>query len=158
MTEAEMRSVWELLGKFRPGDARLRDKTLMEAWLLTFAPYDARAVKGAVAAHFRQKRFWPDIGEITALLPPLDNVPVVVPGALKDAAKAGMDWRATFSRRWDAMMEARGYPLLEEWLERGKPADEWWAARARCQLDDPQWMAMLTADQREELRAAVAGA
>jgi len=66
-----MRGVWTLLGKFREGDRRLKDKDLMTAWWLTFQPYEAEDLREAIAAHFRRKSFFPDIAEIVALMPTL---------------------------------------------------------------------------------------
>lgn len=73
MTPQDMKKVWALLGCCRLNDPHLQDKTLKAAWLLVLEPYDYPDVREAIAAHFRQKPFWPEIGEITQHLPPVPS-------------------------------------------------------------------------------------
>lgn len=82
MTPQDMDRVWSLLGYCRLDDPHLKDKALKAAWFLVLEPYAYNDVKQAVAAHFRVKRFWPEIGEITQYLPP-----VPTPPALREKAK-----------------------------------------------------------------------
>lgn len=142
------------MAQYRPKDKRLKDKDVMTAWWLTFQPYGVDELKRAIGAYFREKHFWPDIDEITALLPRLQIVPSM-PTNKADATKPGISRNAYFSQKWDTMMAKRGYPSLREWLDQGKPADLWWIARGQCQIEDPEWMALLTPEQQEQLRKAV---
>lgn len=73
MTPQDMDKVWALLGRCRLGDPHLKDKTLKAAWWLVLEPYDYPDVREAIAAHFREKRFWPEVGEVTQHLPPVPS-------------------------------------------------------------------------------------
>lgn len=71
MTQEDMTKLWELLKCCRRGDKAANDKRVKAAWLLVLEPYDYQDVKTAVIAHFRESKFFPDVGEITQRLPPL---------------------------------------------------------------------------------------
>ncbi len=134
MTKEEIRGIWNLLGTYRPGDKRLKDKELMTAWWITFEPYGAEEVRQAVISHFRRKRFVPDIKESTDLLPPL-------PGLGPDATRPQRDIRAggrareeteALQARWLALRKRRrelGVPeTVAQARDRGMSWREWWTA------------------------------
>ncbi len=131
MTREEMREIWDLLGAYRPGDKRLTDKKLMTAWWMTFEPYHAQDVRQAMVSYFREKRFFPDIKELTALLPPL-------PGQGPDATRPQRDVRAErrahkemddLRSQWHALRKRRrelGVPeTISEALAQGLPPRQW---------------------------------
>lgn len=158
MTREEFEGVWALLAACREGDPRLQRRELRRAWWLVLEPYDAEDVKQAVLGFVREKNQFPFVGEITQRLPPLPQAATSLPAdgqTVQGAAKPGMSRSTALSLRWDAMMEAKGYPLLGEWLDRGKPADEWWLARAECQLEDEAYMVSLSPQERANLITAV---
>ncbi len=69
MTKDEIREVWAYLGTYRAGDKRLQDKALANAWWRALKGYEAKDVKAAIDTHFRNCKFFPDLGEIFPLLP-----------------------------------------------------------------------------------------
>lgn len=69
MTRADIDKVWALLAACRRGDPAIQDKNLKAAWFLVLEPYDYQDVRDAVIAHFRECKFFPDVGEITTRLP-----------------------------------------------------------------------------------------
>lgn len=99
MTKQEMRGIWELMGSYRPGDKRLTDKALMQAWWAALEPYEPEVVRQAVAEHFRHHRFWPDLDELA--LPQLGRAGQVAVGA-EEMATLGKDWEQLRRRRAEA--------------------------------------------------------
>lgn len=100
MTKNEMKQLWAILALYRPKDKRLKDKDLRELWYLTFEPYSFETVRNAVIVHFREKRFFPSIPEITTRCPtPQQNngagatvpQPCVVYGEADQRAKDDME-------------------------------------------------------------------
>lgn len=85
MTQEDMTKLWTLLASCRRGDPAIQDKNLRAAWSLVLEPYDYRDVREAVLAHFRQSKFFPDVGEITTRLPQLQ--PPLSPAAATRMAK-----------------------------------------------------------------------
>ncbi len=74
MTREETDRLFELLAIFRPGDKHLENKPLRAAWQLVLEPYQAADVKQAVAAYFRECKFWPDVTDISVRCPsPVEN-------------------------------------------------------------------------------------
>lgn len=138
MTTQEMRELWDSLRSYFPNARQLQDRRTGNAWYEVLKPYAADDVKNAFISYMRQGvNYFPDVAQITALLPRLPSAPR---GEERDATQAGFGFRTRyFTRKWDAMMAQQGYPSLAEWLGQGKPAAEWWEARGRCQSQDPEW-------------------
>ena len=65
LTKDDTRDLWKLLELFRPGDSRLKNQSLIAAWALVLEPYSRDEVREAVAAHFRESPYWPDVTDIT---------------------------------------------------------------------------------------------
>ena len=129
MNKQDMNEIWRLLGRYREGDKHLKDQGLLRAWYDTLKPYEASTVRDAVAAYFRRKHYWPDVGEITALCPPpaepcrveRDDMErlrrtwsglvkrrqaVGVPATITEAREAGLD-----SGVWFQLLVANGLAL-----------------------------------------------
>lgn len=130
MTRDDVDRLWGLLAIFRGNDPHLGDKKLKAAWHLVLEPYDPADVKAAVAAYFREKRYWPDVTDIAALCQK--------PVKSQDAVKAPFD-RAAWAlyapqiREWDNLVERR--------KRAGLPGTILEAARAGISRED--WMDML---------------
>ena len=71
MTREDTDNLFKLLAIFRPNDPRAEDTTLKSAWALVLEPYAVEDVRAAVAAYFREKKFWPDVTDISSRCPPL---------------------------------------------------------------------------------------
>lgn len=69
MTINDMDNLWALLGTLRPGDPRLKNTALKEAWAMVLRPYPPGDVGRAVSAYFRENKFWPDVTDIATRCP-----------------------------------------------------------------------------------------
>lgn len=69
MTREDTDNLFKLLAIFRPNDPRSEDTTLKSAWALVLEPYAVEDVRAAVAAYFREKKFWPDVTDISSRCP-----------------------------------------------------------------------------------------
>lgn len=104
MNRQEIDRIWTLLGKCRQGDEHLKDTDLKLAWELILEPYKYEDVKRAVVAHFRESKFWPDVGEITRFLPPLpegERPTVTTEDTLEAERKARRIRRNLAKLNWD---------------------------------------------------------
>lgn len=75
MTREDIDKIWALLAACRRGDPAIHDKNMKAAWFLVLEPYDYQDVKFAVVSHFRNSKYFPDVGEITQRLPRLPEQP-----------------------------------------------------------------------------------
>ena len=75
VTREDTDNLFKLLAIFRPNDPRSEDTTLKSAWALVLEPYAVEDVRAAVAAYFREKKFWPDVTDISSRCPPLPQMP-----------------------------------------------------------------------------------
>lgn len=135
LDDREINQLFDLLRELH-GKDKPRDRRTVAIWGAVLGPWSYAQVRGAAIKRARESRYYPDPGELAAMLPRSAG------GPEGQGAVGPND--PSFSLRWDAEMKARGYPCLEEWKEQGKAADDWWAEMARIQLGDRQWTALLS--------------
>ena len=130
VTREDTDNLFKLLAIFRPNDPRAEDTTLKSAWALVLEPYAVEDVRAAVAAYFREKKFWPDVTDISSRCPPLPQMPHQPPpltgGYIDHAVEA-------LRERWQELRrQCRAAGVPDTW-EEAKKAGLTWAA----------WMNML---------------
>ena len=134
MTKQEMNDAWKLLGKYRKNDPRLLDKDLLKAWYMALKLYEKSEVEEAIASHFRESGFWPDVNEIASRCP----------SSAKEGGRAGifsaaqiekysveMDELREMGRLMDADYEAVGIPAPARAKKLGWSVGAW---NERCRV------------------------
>lgn len=151
LTGAEIDKLFDLLRELH-GKDKPRDKRTAAIWAAVLEPWSYAQVRSAAVRRARENRYYPDPAELALLLPKQD-------GREGPRGEDGEeDRRARFTLRWNAEMKRRGQPpTLGAALGGGMAADDWWRLRGAVQLEDGEWMALLTPEQRLELRRAVEG-
>lgn len=66
MTKDDTNKLFFLLKQFYP--KANKSKTVQLAWEMALAPYDYGQVKEAALSHVREKKFFPDVSELIALI------------------------------------------------------------------------------------------
>jgi len=125
VTREDTDNLFKLLAIFRPNDPRAEDTTLKSAWALVLEPYAVEDVRAAVAAYFREKKFWPDVTDISSRCPPLPQMPHQPPpltgGYIDHAVEA-------LRERWQELRrQCRAAGVPGTW-EDAKKAGLTWAA------------------------------
>lgn len=69
MTREDTDRLFALLAIYRPNDPHAEDNTLRSAWALVLEPYAPDDVRAAVAAYFRESKYWPDVTDIASRCP-----------------------------------------------------------------------------------------
>ncbi len=69
MSRDECARIFTLLAQFYPRAPSLRHALWREAWTQALEPYRYEAVKARVLQYAAQKRFFPDLSDLTANLP-----------------------------------------------------------------------------------------
>lgn len=69
MSREECGRLFTLLAQFYPREQKLRSALWREAWVQALVPYRYEPVKARVLVYAAQKRFFPDLSDLTANLP-----------------------------------------------------------------------------------------
>jgi len=129
MTREDTSRLFDLLALYRPGDRHLEDKQLRALWQLTLEPYPPEDVKQAVAAYFRESKFWPDVTDIAIRCPKPEQQSVKT----GDTDIDSHDWELykPLVERWDRLVNRRreaGLPgTIREAISAGLSDREWTA-------------------------------
>lgn len=126
MEKTEMRAIWDLIRTFRPGDSRLTDRRLMQAWWDALSGYSAETVRQAVLSHFRSNNFFPDLCELR------------LPSEAEAPGRGSEDCAEHLRERFRWLRKARseaGIPATAiEARARGMSTEEWFSAAERAGL------------------------
>ena len=145
MTKDDTRDLWKLLELFRPGDSRLKNQSLIAAWALVLEPYSRDEVREAVAAHFRESPYWPDVTDITKRCtapitppPPAKREARYQPG---EAERLAGDQLSAMVRDYHRRLHEAGLKTLGEARREGMTCDEWWETACHIQMEIPREVA-----------------
>lgn len=136
MTREDIERLFELLAIYRPGDKHLENGKLRSAWLLVLAPYSPEEVREAVAAYFREKKFWPDVTDIASRCPPLPERVMPAREGRQDQEDLYRQWK-----RWTGTVDQAGLPAtITQARKAGLPLEAWEAILTKAGLDcPPEW-------------------
>ena len=125
MTREDIENLFKLLALYRPKDRHLEDDSLKALWALTLEPYSPEDVKAAVAAYFREQKYWPDVTDIAVRCP---TQPVKPPPPLRRDTYRDPIVEDMF-RQWKCLAAPRrehGLPVSAgEARAAGLNADQW---------------------------------
>ncbi|MEA4932593.1 MAG: hypothetical protein VB071_03250 [Lawsonibacter sp.] len=124
MTAQEMNEIWKLIGSHRPGDKRLQDKQLLKSWYLSLKACEAADVQTAVAEHFRENHFWPDVSEIGKRCPQVFRREERA-STVRDNGGQTSQVLVERMEAWHRELREKGLPSLHEALEAGMSLSEW---------------------------------
>lgn len=78
MTREETNKLWKLAENLFPPPRNVDVDSRKYAWYLAFQDYDYYTLRDVMLNLGRTQRFWPDVSEISALLPEKANIKVPV--------------------------------------------------------------------------------
>lgn len=125
MTKTEMNEAWRLIGTYRKGDQRLKDRQLLEAWYLALAPYRFEDVRDAIVARFRKNNYWPDPSEITKELPPIQKEDRRKYAPPTPSELRALERSRAWQKAWHEELRLRGLPTMAQALEQGISLGVW---------------------------------
>ncbi len=113
MKKDDVDRLFDLLEIYFPGDARLRDKVLKNAWLLVLKPFEPEDVKQAIASHLRECRFFPRVQEVALKC----HLPAAAPAddvefQLDKWDKLHLDHLKAYREAISAALQERGLPPM----------------------------------------------
>ena len=85
MRKDDVDRLFDLLAIYFPGDNRLKDKLLRNAWLLVLEPFEPDDVKQAISSHLRECRFFPRVQEVAVRC----HLPALPPAAAEEIPQLG---------------------------------------------------------------------
>lgn len=100
-------------------------RTRAQEWIAAAEGYSRDQLFQAAREHAQSCRFWPDLSEILARLPPLaqgEKLRYAPPGPLEAESMARL---RAWQEEWHQELRERGLPTLREAAARGMSPKEW---------------------------------
>ena len=116
MTKEDIDNLFQLMAIYFPGDRRLCDKVLKNAWLLVLEPYEPSEVKAALASHLRESKYFPCVQDVAGKcrkLPP--PAPAVKERYVADRLdQKHIEHCRRYHTAMDMELQARGLPQMRD--------------------------------------------